>query len=742
MILPTKAPNVNRTRAEKVLAGLTPRHLADLRKSGLSDEQIARCGFYSLKVPASVQKALRWKRYDGDLGDCLCIPFRDAEGNPVDYRRLKPDRPRRGTGEGKPVKYESPKGASNRAYFPPGTSVALKDTAAPLIITEGEKKAAKADQEGFPCIGLVGVYGWQTRRPRDERGKPNGERQLIDDLAAVPWQGRPVLLCFDSDAATNPKVRQAESHLTEVLVRNGATVKVVRLPVGDPGPDGAPAKVGLDDFLVAHGPDAFRDLLAAAADPAAPEKELSPNEDADDPHRLARLFLRERCTHVDGVTERFWREEWHRWEGSAYRILPDKELRAELTASAKAEMDRVNLVAQKRADPDKAPPTVRKVTGRLVSDVAHALASLTVLPSRTEPPTWIGAEGPFPAAEILACRNGLVHLPSLVAGKDHFTPPTPRFFSPNCLDFDFDLNAPAPSMWLDFVGKLWPDDPESIGTLQEWMGYLLTPDTRQQKILMPVGPKRSGKGTIARVITAMLGRANVAGPTLSSLGTNFGLWPLLGKHAAIISDARLSGRTDNAAVIERLLAISGEDALTIDRKNLAPVTTKLSARLMLLTNELPRLGDASGALSGRMILLRLSASWFGKEDTGLTDRLLTELPGILLWAIAGWQRLRERGHFVQPASGKELLGELEDLSSPIGAFVRERCNVGSGYCAAVADLFDAWKTWCEAKGRREPGTEQTFGRDLLAAVPTLRRVRPRTGEDRYRGYEGIGLRPI
>src|SRR5579883_2303412 len=82
MILPTKAPNVNRTRAEKVLAGLTPRHLADLRKSGLSDEQIARCGFYSLKVPASVQKALRWKRYDGDLGDCLCIPFRDAEGNP------------------------------------------------------------------------------------------------------------------------------------------------------------------------------------------------------------------------------------------------------------------------------------------------------------------------------------------------------------------------------------------------------------------------------------------------------------------------------------------------------------------------------------------------------------------------------------------------------------------------------------------------------------------------------------
>jgi hypothetical protein len=39
---------------------------------------------------------------------------------------------------------------------------------------------------------------------------------------------------------------------------------------------------------VAHGPNAFRELLAAAADPQPPEKGLTPNEAADDPHRLAR----------------------------------------------------------------------------------------------------------------------------------------------------------------------------------------------------------------------------------------------------------------------------------------------------------------------------------------------------------------------------------------------------------------------------------------------------------------------
>jgi putative DNA primase/helicase len=220
------------------------------------------------------------------------------------------------------------------------------------------------------------------------------------------------------------------------------------------------------------------------------------------------------------------------------------------------------------------------------------------------------------------------------------------------------------------------------------------------------------------------------------------LWPLVGKTVGIIHDARLSGKADVAAITERLLSISGEDALTVDRKNLPPVTAKLAVRFILLTNELPRLADASGALVSRMVLLRLVKSWYGIEDTALTHRLLAERPGILLWAIAGWQRLQERGHFIQPDAGKELVGELEDLSSPVGAFVRECCILGPAYQVPVADLFSAWKAWCEAKGRKEPGTQQGFGRDLLAAVPTLRRLQPRDGQDRYRAYEGIGLRPI
>jgi putative DNA primase/helicase len=259
-------------------------------------------------------------------------------------------------------------------------------------------------------------------------------------------------------------------------------------------------------------------------------------------------------------------------------------------------------------------------------------------------------------------------------------------------------------------------------------------------MLLLVGPKRSGKGTIARVLTGLVGHENVAGPTLSGLSSSFGLASLLGKTVAIISDARLSGRSDSGIIAERLLSITGEDTLTVDRKYMEVVNVRLAARFMILTNELPRLSDASGALAGRVMLLRQTQSWFQREDPGLTPRLLAELPGILLWAIEGWRRLRERGRFVQPASSQDLLVQLEDLTSPVGEFIRECCEVGPDHHVLKAELYERWRAWCERAGRDRPGEASTFGRNLLAAVPSAHAGQPRDGNKRVPVYFGIGLK--
>ena len=333
--------------------------------------------------------------------------------------------------------------------------------------------------------------------------------------------------------------------------------------------------------------------------------------------------------------------------------------------------------------------------------------------------------------------NGLLHV-----SKRTLLTHTPTFFSHHALPFPFLPNAAQPDRWMQFLNDLWPDDPSSISALQEVFGYILSGDTRQQKIFLFCGPKRGGKGTIGRILTGLLGAHHVAAPTLASLSTNFGLQPLVGKPLALVSDARLSSKADSKIVVERLLSVSGEDSLTIDRKYRDPWTGRLPARFVILTNELPRLTDSSGALASRFILFVLTKSFYGSENPALTDELLTEAPGIFNWALVGLDRLTARGFFQMPESGRDAVQQLEDLSSPVSAFIRDRCEVGGSEAVEPDTLWAAWKSWCESDNR-PPGTKAVFGRDLKAAAPTMKRVRPRR-DDREDGrryvYQGIGLR--
>jgi putative DNA primase/helicase len=715
---------------------LSKRHLDDLRKSGLTDGTIEKCTFLTLRESSDIKTALHWKKYGGSLGECLAIPFVDAEGKLVKWSRLKPDNPRKKNG--KVVKYETPCGTTNLAFFPPKTLACLKDPSQPLIVTEGEKKAAKADQEGFPCIGLVGVYGWQKKRKRG-----SGEREMIDGLAPVVWQGRQVFVCYDSDAAENRNVLQAERLLSEALEERGASVKVVRLPAGPPGPNGKPPKVGLDDYLVAHGPEAFRDLLSRAKPPSQAGQEPKLLEADNDPHRLAQLVLAQTAKR-EGNVWRFWRGEWHHWDGAAYRRTDETEFRATVTRLVREEFVRLNLAAQEDCGDEI--PKALKVTSGLIRDVTQALQSLCLVPGEVEQPAWLDAakeQAPYPAEEVLACKNSLVHLPGLVAGnvESSLRPPTPLFFSSAALDYSFDPHAPAPDCWLAFLDQIWPNDQEAKTALQEWMGYLLTHNTRHHKIGLLIGPPRAGKGVVARVVTNVIGKANVSNPSLADLSSRFGLWGLIGKSLAIIPDARLSGKTDQGAVLERLLNISGEDGVLVDRKNLPPLEIRLKCRLMIVTNELPRLHDESNALADRLLIFRFTKSFKGQEDPDLTEKLLAESPGILNWAIEGWSKLHEPGgRFTVPASSLELLNDFCELTGHVKPFVWECCLLADNASVLRADLFAAWQEWCRQRNQK-PGDRGAFGRDLRAALPNLSDSQRREGGEKVRKYVGICLAP-
>lgn len=452
-----------------------------------------------------------------------------------------------------------------------------------------------------------------------------------------------------------------------------------------------------------------------------------------DPMAVARVLLHD--FDVDGwLTLRSWRGGWMRWESSCWREVEA----AELGSKIYQRLEHAQWLDGTGKQPKVKPwaPNRRKV-----ADVMAAVGAVTHLPESVDAPSWLGRSGPhgpqtamYPAGEIVACTNGLLHV-----GTRDLLDLTPWFFNRVAVPFDYDPDAPEPVRWFSFLEELWPDDPDSISALQEFFGYVLSGRTDLHKILLMVGPTRSGKGTIARVLAALVGKGNAAGPTLASLGTNFGLSPLLGKPLAVVSDARLGGANVHQ-VVERLLSVSGEDMLTVDRKYREPWTGKLPTRFLVLSNELPRFGDASGAIAHRFIVTTMHKSFLGHENTRLTVQLLTELPGILAWALSGLDRLATRSAFTEPASSADAITTLQDLVSPTAAFVRDVCTVGIGHYVAVTDLYGAWKQWAEDNGHKA-GSVQTLGRDLRAVVPQLRQHRPREGESRERRYLGLTLSP-
>ncbi len=446
-----------------------------------------------------------------------------------------------------------------------------------------------------------------------------------------------------------------------------------------------------------------------------------------DPMGISRAFVRAFHEDRKRLTLRYHHGDFYVYRGRHWAEVDERWVRAALYAwleDATYETPKGALEAWR--------PNRRKL-----GDVAEALAAVAYLDDEREAPMWL-VDSDVPANEIISMANGLLHLPTRT-----LIPHTPGFFNLHSLGFAFDPDAPVPVRWLRFLDELWRGDVGSIQALQEVIGYVLSGATAQQKLFMLVGPKRSGKGTIGRVITGLLGAHHVAAPTLSSLTTNFGLQVLIGKPLALISDARLGSRADGTIAVERLLSISGEDSITVDRKYRDPWTGRLPSRFIVLTNEIPRFSDSSGALASRFVMLVLENTFYGREDPALTDALLVESTGIFNWALEGLDRLTERGYFQVPSSSQTALTQLEDLSSPIGAYVRDRCTVRAGAEVSKDVLYGDYKIWCERDGQRAR-SKNVFLRDLYAAHPRLRPARVRDAGDReqsrVQSLEGIELR--
>ncbi|MCI1255138.1 MAG: phage/plasmid primase, P4 family [Corynebacterium provencense] len=405
-----------------------------------------------------------------------------------------------------------------------------------------------------------------------------------------------------------------------------------------------------------------------------------------DPTNVARRILTDLFTDpgTGSPTLHYWRGDWYRWTGPCWTPLPDEELTGEVW---------LHLDAQVYAKDDEVVNWCP--TGSKVADVRRALLYLVHLPDNSEAPMWItGADSTRDPAKIIGMNNGLLHWPDRTL-LDH----TPDLFNVYALPYAYDPDANCPR-WLRFIESTFDADPAGALAAQEFFGYALSGDTTRQKGMMLIGPPGGGKGTLSNVLTAMVGESNVTSTDPKTLDSRFGLWPLIGKPLAVLSDARSDGPV-NAGALGNLLRIMGGDPVNIDRKNAGFWNGYLPTRFVWISNELPRFTDNSGAILRRWIVLRLSTSVPEENrDKDLGAKLRAELSGILNWALQGLDALNGQGHFTKPGTQAEALDDLRDSVSPVSAFLRDCYNITGNQedIVPLSEVLQAYGTWASDNG--------------------------------------------
>jgi putative DNA primase/helicase len=623
------------------------------------------------------------------------------------------------------------------------------------------KKPVKMKTVSGSDSGLMGLHGLQNINKAKYVWFTEGPTDMLALDSCIPEELRSVhvVITHSGGAMENPKDWEIEffkqknviilsdadeagvggaKKWANFITKIAKTTKIVTLPYETTKSHGKDIRdflneghkfqelIDLYENAVIIEPKTSESLLTELGeiDPVSGKVVLSTN------HTLptAKAFIKQYYTHDNFEILKYQNGIFYAWKNNAYRPVEDDYLKQQVQYFLHNAVTQTTSRNEVFSNPFPAKDTT-------IRSAIEAIKNVALLPSDLPAPHWMGSE-PCPVNDPKMVIFGKTKNLDMETMKLFDT--SPKWFNYNALDFDYDPKKRHPAKWDMFMYDLFGNDSESYQTLMQFIGLLLTPITRYQKALFIVGPKRSGKGTISKIIQRLVGHQNCCAPTTMGLADRFGLETLIGKTVSITSDSRFSRHTAQP-VIERILNVTGEDFVSIERKYQKTISMRLPTRMIFLSNELPYFPDSSNAITSRFILLKLTKSFYDKPNLNLENELSEELPEILNSAVFWFHELIKQGYFIQPKSAMEDIEIMEDMGSPIGRFVKERCKVEEGIWIANDDLWNEWKSWCDLEGMNYGGRIWFF-RNLKAALPT---ITLKYGTDnsglRFKYYDGIGL---
>jgi P4 family phage/plasmid primase-like protien len=439
---------------------------------------------------------------------------------------------------------------------------------------------------------------------------------------------------------------------------------------------------------------------------------------AIDPMPAARRFISQHGMQQGELALRFSRDECFLYDGKAYRVLPEDELRSRIIG-----------------DLDK---YVSHLSRALVSMIRACIAAETLVPAITEPPCWLD-DGPQ-RRNYVAVENGLLDVDAYLAGEPNaLRPHSPLWFSRVCLPYSFDPAATC-QRWVQFLDRVFAADAERIALAQEWAGLSVIPDTSFQRFLMCEGPGGNGKSVFIAAIEALVGLENCSHVPLEAFGGRFQLNQTLGKLLNIAAEV---GELDKLAE-GFLKSFTSGDRMQFERKHKDPIEAIPTARLVLATNNPPRFSDRSDGIWRRLLMLPFHVTITAEERVLGMDKPSWwheqgELPGMLNWALEGLRRLREQGRFTESDACKKSAEAYRRESNPAGMFLSEHyvADLSGSGDVVTSELFAEYRQWCEANGYRSLAAGM-FGKEIVRAFPLAEKAKVWNREGRRtEGYRGI-----
>ena len=265
----------------------------------------------------------------------------------------------------------------------------------------------------------------------------------------------------------------------------------------------------------------------------------------------------------------------------------------------------------------------------------------------------------------------------------------------------FDITAECPKFLAWLKKQL---DEEYHDAAQEMFGFCLWNKYTLQRAFMLLGAPRTGKGTFIRILQGVLGDASYSNVSLHDMLSDKYLTSELYGKIANLSGDMLSTPIRNHQIFQNC---TGEDKVTVQFKYGRGFKMSNIAKLIYAANALPRLMYDDDAFYTRWAILPFDHSYISKEDPKIEQELLTELPGVLNWALEGLHRLIENNW--QLSHHIKGLDVYAKKSKPEIAFLEEVCEPSDDGYIFKNELLLKYNEWAKENNIAPAQSKKVFG---------------------------------